>query len=673
MIIGVFCLALQIKVGLPVADVSVNFFLYCGEVLFAFAKGRNHAQNRCGENHSHGYVKARKPIVPSDAFCASRAKARASHAGIDDDLVLFELVLAFSLVQYFIDVQDLLPRPAVIVVPGVCDFFFVAHLFIIALEIRYPKTDLALYNAVCRNWQPNTAMTEDQQNSDHPLHCAAKSGDMTMLQRLIAEGADVNQQQGESRYTPLHSAAMKGHAQAINALVKAGATVNATGEDGDTPLLSAAAGGHTQAVAALVNAGADVNLADEVVGTPLHSAARMGHAQVITALVSAGAAVNRRELCSGTPLHAAASSGHVQAITALIKAGADVNAADEDVGTPLHSAALMGHAQAITALVRMGADDNGQTGKGKSWTAKLRQAITGLFGAGVDVNRRDEYGRTPLHTAAARKRAQAITALVNAGASVNLADEDGCTPLHAAATSSGRGCVETITALVNAGAVVHRQDTCGNTPLHRAATMGRAQAITALAGVGASVNATNKNGVSPLHAAALGGHAEAIVALAKAGADINQETINGDTPLYLAAYNGCKSAIAELTKLGARSKLPPGSYPVFPSPTEPKSQCGYIYVAANESLGDDVVKIGMTTRNPEERKAELFNTNIPTPFVFLLILAASNAKGAERIIHRALDDHRINEGREFFRITPEKLESVLSELAGKPIKMTAKE
>lgn len=77
----------------------------------------------------------------------------------------------------------------------------------------------------------------------------------------------------------------------------------------------------------------------------------------------------------------------------------------------------------------------------------------------------------------------------------------------------------------------------------------------------------------------------------------------------------------------------------------------------------------MTTRNPEARKEELFDTNVPTPFVFRLILSTPNAEEAERIIHEALDDYRINKDREFFRIKPEELEAVLSRLAGTPITM----
>lgn len=125
----------------------------------------------------------------------------------------------------------------------------------------------------------------------------------------------------------------------------------------------------------------------------------------------------------------------------------------------------------------------------------------------------------------------------------------------------------------------------------------------------------------------------------------------------------------------AVGELPPGDYPVFECRAGEGAECGYIYVASNvESFGEGVVKIGMTTRDPAERIRELNSTSVPTDFSYNLILATPNARKAERIIHNALHNRRVNKEKkkEFFRISPKELEEVLSSLAGKPIRMKRK-
>ena len=125
----------------------------------------------------------------------------------------------------------------------------------------------------------------------------------------------------------------------------------------------------------------------------------------------------------------------------------------------------------------------------------------------------------------------------------------------------------------------------------------------------------------------------------------------------------------------AVGELPPGDYPVFECRAGEGAECGYIYVASNvESFGEGVVKIGMTTRDPAERIRELNSTSVPTDFSYNLILATPNVRKAERIIHNALHNRRVNKEKkkEFFRISPKELEEVLSSLAGKPIRMKRK-
>ena len=80
---------------------------------------------------------------------------------------------------------------------------------------------------------------------------------------------------------------------------------------------------------------------------------------------------------------------------------------------------------------------------------------------------------------------------------------------------------------------------------------------------------------------------------------------------------------------------------------------GYIYVMINQSL-PNIVKIGKTTRDPNERAKELSAaTGVPTPFMLIYYKEFSNCHIAERVIHQYLEEQgkRVNNNREFFYIS----------------------
>lgn len=76
--------------------------------------------------------------------------------------------------------------------------------------------------------------------SEHKVIEAAKNGDREALEKLLAEGADVNEQD-ENGWTPLNWAAGAGDADSVRFLVDQGADVTKTGRDNRTPLMIAKA------------------------------------------------------------------------------------------------------------------------------------------------------------------------------------------------------------------------------------------------------------------------------------------------------------------------------------------------------------------------------------------------------------------------------------------------
>ena len=160
---------------------------------------------------------------------------------------------------------------------------------------------------------------------DGPIIDATKRGDVEEVQRLLAQGADVNEAYGDGM-TALHWAAERGDLRVAEVLIAAGASVEAGTRIGRyTPLHIAAKAGRPEVVAALIEAGVDVNVATTNSGaTPLYLAARAGSADAIRLLVQHGADLNSGDGAVGqTPLMFAAAFNRVDAIRVLLEAHAD--------------------------------------------------------------------------------------------------------------------------------------------------------------------------------------------------------------------------------------------------------------------------------------------------------------------------------------------------------------
>ena len=78
------------------------------------------------------------------------------------------------------------------------------------------------------------------------------------------------------------------------------------------------------------------------------------------------------------------------------------------------------------------------------------------------------------------------------------------------------------------------------------------------------------------------------------------------------------------------------------------SSQGYIYVLINPAM-PGLLKIGLTTKTPEERVKELSNaTGVPINFILIYKEFFQNCAAAEKAIHAHLEaqGYRFNKGRE---------------------------
>ena len=82
-----------------------------------------------------------------------------------------------------------------------------------------------------------------------------------------------------------------------------------------------------------------------------------------------------------------------------------------------------------------------------------------------------------------------------------------------------------------------------------------------------------------------------------------------------------------------------------------------VYVLTNPSI-PDIVKIGMTT-DLTTRMRSLYNSSVPVPFECYFACTVNDMSFVEKQLHDGFDDFRVNPKREFFRIDPERVVSIL--------------
>ena len=140
------------------------------------------------------------------------------------------------------------------------------------------------------------------------------------------------------------------------------------------------------------------------------------------------------------------------------------------ISTPLHQAACQGNKEVVKVLLDGGADPymEERVRRGVSWTAlelailySKHDVIRVLTSKGVDPNKPNKRGETPLHTWLLGHY-HAVEVLLEVGAHPNKADVHGNTPLHLAARW---GYYESVKLLLQKGADHTKANKDGDTAL----------------------------------------------------------------------------------------------------------------------------------------------------------------------------------------------------------------
>lgn len=88
----------------------------------------------------------------------------------------------------------------------------------------------------------------------------------------------------------------------------------------------------------------------------------------------------------------------------------------------------------------------------------------------------------------------------------------------------------------------------------------------------------------------------------------------------------------------------------------------YLYILGNKSFKDNVFKIGLTTKSPEDRAKQLSSlTAVPLPYDVLYQREVDDAPNLEALVHFKLGKYRISKDREFFKVSIDQIIQTIEE------------
>ncbi|CAB0033789.1 unnamed protein product [Trichogramma brassicae] len=366
-------------------------------------------------------------------------------------------------------------------------------------------------------------------HGDTPLHLALMIGIKNAVELLLRRGADpnlanaegftpahficsidlvetffkINDEQNQTiqinarnieGYTPLHSHLRMTSDQKKAVIERKHETVQEDAQDNEKPplhLILDMMNGCKKTAEALLRRGADPNIVTGEGQTGLHIICSNDDdddmAEMLFEIcdeIHQIVEVDARDNEGWTPLHAAIFNGNINLVEVLLRRGANPNLADKSGYTPLHFVCL-----------REDDDDN---------MAKMLFAICEEKHQTVQVDARDNEGRTPLLVAIHNGKINLVEFLLRRGARPDLADDNKVTPLHAICErkNGDDGLAkkffeinDELSQLVEVGA----KNKEGSTPLHLALSHGCKKLNELLLKRYADLNLTNAEGRTPLH------------------------------------------------------------------------------------------------------------------------------------------------------------------------------
>jgi len=212
------------------------------------------------------------------------------------------------------------------------------------------------------------------QRASAALLVAASKNDLALVQKRLAQGADVNARPRGDFGCALYQAIRHGNRPMIALLLKAGADVNLADREGYCPLWLAASKRDAWTAKRLLDLGART----EREPNPLEAAVTANHLRSAQLLLQAGAKASGRSL-----LVKASWAGSTPLVNAMLEAGLrpELRKKDPNGWTPLLAAISNRHWEVAEALLAAGAQLESKVGRWEPLELALERG-------GVDAIRR---------------------------------------------------------------------------------------------------------------------------------------------------------------------------------------------------------------------------------------------------------------------------------------------
>jgi len=257
------------------------------------------------------------------------------------------------------------------------------------------------------------------------LHEAVRMDRVQMVEMLLDAGADVSPTDVWGR-TPMHYATT---VDTVNILLAHGACLNALDNINQTVLHFAVQKCDNMLSCFLIQHGADpsdvnMNTQDEHGETPLHFAVTHGLVEVARCLLQNRAHINIHNAVGMSPIHTSITQGIPEMIRLLFRYGANIEQLGVGGSTPLFFAIILGLEDIARMLIDEYRADVTITLFDNSHATLLHitahtaslWAVDLLVAHGVDVNKTDLHGNTPLHYAIEHDHVGMVVNLLKRGA-----------------------------------------------------------------------------------------------------------------------------------------------------------------------------------------------------------------------------------------------------------------
>eukprot|EP01028_Stygiella_incarcerata_P006903 TRINITY_DN2808_c0_g1_i5.p1 TRINITY_DN2808_c0_g1~~TRINITY_DN2808_c0_g1_i5.p1 ORF type:complete len:1126 (+),score=248.76 TRINITY_DN2808_c0_g1_i5:182-3559(+) len=376
------------------------------------------------------------------------------------------------------------------------------------------------------------------------IHSAAMSGDIEILKMLVKHPEDVVVKD-QVDCVPLHFACRFGHFECVEHLVSMTRSGNASALDvpdleGNTPVFYAIEAGATEIAAYLLKNGTNVEHVNKKGKTLLHVACEQNMPPLVEWLLDHGLLPEMTDVDGNTPMILAAATGNLQLVEQFESISADQWTTQNHSGsTAAHEAAKRNHANILAFLVKKG----------------------------VDIDRVNSNGCTPLMLACAHGHHQSVQILSHFTKEIDKKDTRGRSAAHFAVHCSrdDESCARMLTRLIEKGIDIDACESNGQTPLHIVVSRTFYNAARILSSTSTHIGTRDADGFTPLHIAVSKGNREMLhVLLDSPSGNPHVLTNSDESLLYMAIKYGCNEIAQYLVEKGVSpmSKTKSGDTPL---------------------------------------------------------------------------------------------------------------